>query len=586
MCRLCAAALAVLAAGGAAAQDVQVEVRLSREIARVGEPVGLVIDVVSSDPRVGQLSAVQVPDGTGLRFGEARSTGFKQESRIDGRGRRVMVVTRPHTLSIEPPAPGEYTIPPLTLTVDGEELTAPDGPMNLKVVEDVKASAVLYLDRAPLPEVIYEGEPFDVEIEAGWLTSLPVDVNTIRLQLPWWGRLDGVIETDEDPPRNAVGFPIEYRGRKVAAESLGEVQRDGRALDLYRIRRRFVATRPGTLELSGTLLAVTERRGRSRRTPPSYYLPLEDASIEVRPIPEEGRPLGWTEAVGRIEASADIRVREVDAGDPIALEVVYRGSGNLEFFDAPRLERIADFDDFRVLGVREEKGPFERVITYDLVPRRVGEIEVPSVPLWVFDTGEEAYTRVSTRPIAIRVLGSPTGDDPFGEGEDDAGDDEVLALRDIDGATRDADARPGPGVLAPLGVLAIGAIVGRLLARRRRRLGSAGLLAARRRATALKELRRRAPGAADARELSRCFEEFMAARTGTTPEAWIGVAELADGPAGAARPGGPGPGAREAYARVRAGLDAAVFAGDAGTRAPDSAEVVRAAEELCKGGAL
>ena len=58
------------------------------------------------------------------------------------------------------------------------------------------------------------------------------------------------------------------------------------------------------------------------------------------PVPEEGRPLDWTGAVGPVEVSRDAQRRDIDLGDSLELSVRYSGSGNLEFFEAPKLERI------------------------------------------------------------------------------------------------------------------------------------------------------------------------------------------------------------------------------------------------------
>ena len=119
-------------------------------------------------------------------------------------------------------------------------------------------------------------------------------------------------------------------------------------------------------------------------------------SIDVVPVPEEAA-LDWTGAVGPVEVSRDAQRRDIDLGDSLELSVRYSG-GNLEFFEAPKLERIEGFERFRVLASTDEKTPFLRTIEYKLVPMGPDVTEVPPIPLSVFDPEAGSYVTIATEP--------------------------------------------------------------------------------------------------------------------------------------------------------------------------------------------
>ncbi|MEL6712294.1 MAG: BatD family protein [Planctomycetota bacterium] len=582
---LSAAPAPALAGPRAQSAEPRVDVYLKRKLVKYGEPTQVVIQVVSADAEPPTVRFRGVPTVPGLRFGQYRSGPTQRSFRSDSRGRMVSQSSRTYFLPFQPEAAGEYAIPPIELEVGGKTLVLPIEPMELKVVEDIEAEAVLFFERDPLPERVYEGQPFTVAIRFGWLSSLAA--RDLALHLPWWGRLDGVLELPRVPRTNEGEVEIRSGGVPSAkAARLGKVKRGGDEFLGFEIERRFVATRAGTLDFSGMIFEFEEsRRGAFRGK--SYYRPVEDATMEVVPIPEDGRPFDFTGAVGAIEVAADADRRDVDAGDVIPFEVSFMGTGSLEFFDAPRLDRLDGFDRFRVLGTREEKTPYERVVTYDLVPLDATLTEIPPVELSVFDPREAEFVRVRSKPIPIRVRGAANGgDDPFAgapEARDDAED--VVALRDVDAAPRasERDAGPdgpgGPPAGAALGVLGVGLALTTTLRRRARRLGDDALVARARRRRALKELDRALRGAQGPDALSAAFEAFVADRTDTLPERWIGVNDLGE-------VGDAADGALAAdFSRVRGALDAARFSGDAaaGATADDVRSVAR---RLVEGGAL
>lgn len=557
-----------------------VDVSMSSGYVKLGERLGIVIRISSSGKAPGRLTNVKVGSVEGLNMGEV--TGPSETSRFesDSRNRMVSSFTSTYVIPVTPAAVGDYVIEPLELTIGGRKVTAPLKPMTLRVLKDIEGSRVIALDFEPLPKRVFEGEPYTVDMTLGWASSL--NVGGVMLQVPWWGRQDGVIQLEPQLRGDEREFPIDRGGKaELLVQDLGRRDRDGDTFQLYRLERRFVATRPGKVAFSRTVMEVTRGNGRSRRT---FYQVVPDFEVEVVPVPEAGRPLDWTGAIGDIRVDREVPRRDIDAGDTISFEVSYSGNGNLEFFDPPNLERVPGFERFRVLGVTDNKQPFLRLITYELVPMGADVDEVPAVPLSVFNVETEKYETVSTEPVKIRVTASASGEDPF-EGMDDPTPEEEKTLAPLDILPRPVlgsgqgflSRGPGPwaGFLALVGALG-GWVVLRRAVRRR---GDPDSVEARRRRAAMGSLRRDLSKASGEAERAAALERFLAARTGTSPEAWIGRSSLAG-----ITVEGDDTTAREldaALSQLRDGLDRPVF-GRADVRGGDAGASTDAILEFAK----
>ncbi|MEC8512140.1 MAG: BatD family protein [Planctomycetota bacterium] len=556
--------------GGASQSSV--DVSLTSGYAKLGEEVRIVIRAtVSGNREVGGLESIELPEVEGLDFGRVMGPSTSSRFEMDGRGRMVGTQTLTYAVAVAASRVGTFEIPRFPLRIDGRDITAPDAPMTLKVLEDIEGSRALVLELEELPARVFEGEPYTFDLTIGW--SMGVRGGSVLLQIPWWGRQDGVIELQPQLTGAERGFPIDRRGRsELAVSDLGVRDRDGAPYQLYRLRRRFVATRPGTVSFPRTVLEVSRGRGRD-----ALYQVVPEFSIEVVPVPEEGRPLDWTGAVGPIEVSRDAQRRDIDLGDSLELSVRYSGSGNLEFFEAPKLERVEGFERFRVLASTDEKTPFMRAIEYELVPMGPDVTEVPPIPLSVFDPESGGYVTIATEPMTIRVSGAASDEeDPFaGLGSGEVPEGRAPTLRDIQPrpvTTGPRSTGGGPG--AGAGLIALLVAFGGWVTTRRavRRSGDPGGRRARAKRGALRALRRELRGADGPGARALALERFLAARTGTSPGEWIGRSSLVGSVDGASAA------LERSFTELRERLDRAAYQG--GAAAPGDDEVVALARRI------
>ena len=214
-------------------------------------------------------------------------------------------------------------------------------------------------------------------------------------------------------PLPAVPEPLGPRlvvdGEAARARALGGVVRAGRPFEAYEVERRYRAIAAGQVELAGARLrwasAIEFREdllaGRVPLDRDEHVATAPALLLQILPLPEEGRPSGFTGAVGAFTVSARAEPRDLVEGQTLRVTLEVRGSGSLEGFEPPRPE----WPGFTCLGTLEGGSPEARTITYELRPESSAVREVPSIELSFFSPAPEPryeLARTGAIPILVR----------------------------------------------------------------------------------------------------------------------------------------------------------------------------------------
>ena len=363
--RIAAALLVVLAApwSGSDAQGrgASVVASFDSPVLKLGGEARMT--VVADGVEDARLTAL--PEVDGLEWGAIPRPSRKSFFYLSG-GRQSRSSQVAWTIDVRPTRVGRFEIPGIAVTVDGAgggtELYS--APLVLTVLEDLRGEELGFLEVTSSSAAVYEGQPFELELLYGWDESLR-QINVAELTIPWWGNLPGLLDL-ETPPGTVNRNPniVMLNGQRVEVEELPSVERKGRPQRTFRLRRSYLPTRAGALELATSSLEFSrlERTGgilgTSSRLVEQYFVLQDPIQVDVRALPEEGRPFDFSGAVGTLTARASADVRDVDVGDSLKVSVEWSGRGNLEFFELPDLGRIDAFSDFRVYGSSTvTKGP-------------------------------------------------------------------------------------------------------------------------------------------------------------------------------------------------------------------------------------
>ncbi|MBM3978581.1 MAG: protein BatD, partial [Planctomycetes bacterium] len=379
--------------------------RLSSGIARLGQQVQLRVDLEGAQ----RAEIVELPRVDGLQVGPAGAPNISEYTVI-ANGRTRVSRTLTWLVPVQAAREGVYELGPVKLTADGKALQTSG--FSLTVVKDMQGAELGFMEIKAVPEPALAGAPVRIELRFGWDEALSHETNYAQLSLPWWGELPGLLERNDQPVDarlERVQLPIAGFGSVPCEELRGEQAR-GKPFRMFRLRRDYIATRPGRVELPTSTLEFGRYRetrdffNPRREIVAQYFVSAAELAIEIEPLPEAGRPAAFSGAVGAVRARARAEPRDVDAGDSIKLEVEWTGDANLEFFEPPDPLRLDAFKGFRVFGHTEtDKSSSRRQVVYDLAPLSTDVQQIPALPLWVYDTDRRAYVEVSTEPLSIHV---------------------------------------------------------------------------------------------------------------------------------------------------------------------------------------
>jgi len=404
----------------------KLQVQVEDDTLVVGENVALEVQVID-----GRLDGVpEFPVGQGLR------TRFRGQgtSRSIINMKTTSVVRYSYLLSAL--QPGEWTIGPFDYEVDGERLRHP------AVTIEVKAEA--------------QGEESPVRVTANLSNNTPFVGELVTYHVQFRRKVEA--HNIRWTPPETPGF-IAEPSAELAQRDRSQIENgvEEAVLDIM-LPLRATAAGPQTVSpavITADLPAKPDPR--SGRRPVDVFgryklqsksLPTPPISVDVRPLPTEGRPADFSGLVGSFELSIDATDTTVAREETVTLTVTLRGTGVLAGFALPPVPDTADYrvyDDTPVVETAAtadgllSKATFRRAV----VPLAEGQLVLPPIGLTVFDPREEAYTTISTRPVVLEVTrGLAAGDDDvqrYATGSADQRRD-VEALGD--------DILPAPGTAA------------------------------------------------------------------------------------------------------------------------------------------
>jgi hypothetical protein len=140
----------------------------------------------------------------------------------------------------------------------------------------------------------------------------------------------------------------------------------------------------------------------------SYTTTTGKRTINVKPLPIEGKPKSFTGAVGKFSFSVTASKTTVEANESITLKAVVKGTGNLKLFSIPKLtvpEELEAYDPKHIEKVKLGKHGMTGRVTeeYIIIPRYKGEYKIPVLEFTYFDTSKKKYVTLKGDEFNIDV---------------------------------------------------------------------------------------------------------------------------------------------------------------------------------------
>jgi len=131
-------------------------------------------------------------------------------------------------------------------------------------------------------------------------------------------------------------------------------------------------------------------------------------TIEVLPLPMEGKPANFTGLVGNFNISANIDKQTVKTNEAISLNIKISGRGNIKMIPAPKVELPPDFEKYEP-KVSEKIDRTENSVSgyknyeYVLIPRYPGLQKIKPVLFSYFDVAARKYKLLQAPEIIVNV---------------------------------------------------------------------------------------------------------------------------------------------------------------------------------------
>lgn len=199
-------------------------------------------------------------------------------------------------------------------------------------------------------------------------------------------------------------------------------------------------------------------------------------TINVKPLPLEGKPDGFNGAVGDFTFDVNTNKTSLNANESLQLDVKVSGKGNLKLFTLPSVKlpnTLEVYEPEHAESVNTTIGGMQGSITdsYTIVPQFKGTYPVNPITFSFFDPKTEKYRTITSKEFTIEVENGPISSANASVNSNDAKKQVVLSKDNFKYIKLDANLQPiaqeeffksplfwsllgGPFLLIPLFILA------------------------------------------------------------------------------------------------------------------------------------
>jgi hypothetical protein len=130
--------------------------------------------------------------------------------------------------------------------------------------------------------------------------------------------------------------------------------------------------------------------------------------IHVKALPDAGKPVGYTGAVGNFNIKSSIDKTELKANEALNYSVKVTGSGNIKLLKDLNIGFPPDFEKYDpkitdTLSENENGVSGTRTYNYLLIPRHEGDFTIPELKFSYFNPASSKYVTLTSKNFHIKV---------------------------------------------------------------------------------------------------------------------------------------------------------------------------------------
>lgn len=397
--------IALLLAGmvNAASAAVSLQAQLSDQVTEVGSEVELSITITGAngDPTVSNLQV----EGLDIQYEGPQVS--RQIQMMNGQFSQTVQTTLVYRIT--PKREGDFTIPALTIKVDGN--TYDTRPTSLKVTKGAQQQGGQVFAEIKIPKkTIYVGE-------------------TLSLEVRLW--VDGQIRLDEvtnAPELSGDSFSLQ----KFPRVEQGVDQKDGRTYRVFTFRTSMTPTKAGKLSIGPCdipFVAQVPRQKQKRQRGfgsifdddffdpfgafaerKRYTAKAAALELDVKPLPTQNKPANFSGGIGQFTFDAEGSPSRIKYGDPVTMKIRVTGEGNFDRMKAPPLVDPNGWQSYDASAkfepTNELKTAGTKTFELPVIPEGKHN-QMPVFEFSYFDPVREQYVTLRSKPSPLVIEGEP-----------------------------------------------------------------------------------------------------------------------------------------------------------------------------------
>lgn len=136
-------------------------------------------------------------------------------------------------------------------------------------------------------------------------------------------------------------------------------------------------------------------------------------TINVKPLPEAGKPVDFSGAVGRFDFRVIPSKTTLKNGESLDLNVSVAGTGNLKLFNLPKPVVPSALEMYDPVHTEKVNTPLSGMTgkvsdSYAIIPQYKGDYPIKSMSFTYFDPATGRYKTITSPEIMVKVLDGPS----------------------------------------------------------------------------------------------------------------------------------------------------------------------------------
>lgn len=337
--------------------------------------------------------------------------------------------SKTYTYTLQPTAKGTFTIGQASIEIDGK--TYKTSPFKITVTNAVQNAQPANPNAPTREQIENAGQGVHLVAEVSKTNPYlnePVTV-VYKLYVSHSTSVRNWKEVDTPQYNDFWSQNIDIKNLQVE-----EGQYQGESYRFVVLRKTVLyPQKSGRLEIEPLTLDIemevpTGRRdffGRNFMAPANKVVSAGKKYINVKALPENGKPDSFTGAVGSFDFKVKPSKTTLSNGESLTLQVEVSGKGNLKLFTMPKPQVPAALEVYDPEHNENVSTPLSGMQgkitdTYTIVPQNKGKYPIKAMEFSWFDPAAGRYRTITQDEIMIDVLNVPGGEttaDDFSEGK-------------------------------------------------------------------------------------------------------------------------------------------------------------------------